>query len=82
MWASQRSHYYIVNLLVTSGADLTLVDGQGYNILHLGNYSMATLSCLFSSSIRIYRSMFPTLRVTLVLCGQATKAGQPVSICS
>lgn len=35
MWAAQRCHYYVVNLLLRSGTDLLLVDGQGYNILHL-----------------------------------------------
>ncbi|ETI25928.1 hypothetical protein G647_02705 [Cladophialophora carrionii CBS 160.54] len=35
MWASQRCHYYIVNLLLQNGADPLLTDGQGYNILHL-----------------------------------------------
>ncbi|KKY23026.1 putative palmitoyltransferase akr1 [Phaeomoniella chlamydospora] len=35
MWAAQRCHYYVVNLLLKMGADPLLVDGQGYNILHL-----------------------------------------------
>ena len=35
MWAAQRCHYYIVNLLLHAGTDPLLVDGQGYNILHL-----------------------------------------------
>ena len=35
MWAAQRCHYYIVHLLLQRGADPLLVDGQGYNILHL-----------------------------------------------
>src|SRR5689334_16198531 len=35
MWASQRCHFYIVNLLLQNGADPLLTDGQGYNILHL-----------------------------------------------
>ncbi len=35
MWAAQRCHYYVVNLLLQSGTDPLLVDGQGYNILHL-----------------------------------------------
>ena len=35
MWAAQKCHYYIVHLLLKSGADPLLVDGQGYNILHL-----------------------------------------------
>jgi palmitoyltransferase ZDHHC13/17 len=35
MWAAQRCHYYVVNLLLQSGTDVLLVDGQGYNILHL-----------------------------------------------
>lgn len=35
MWAAQRCHFYIVNLMVQHGADLLLADGQGYNILHL-----------------------------------------------
>ena len=35
MWAAQRCHYYLVNLLLQAGTDVLLVDGQGYNILHL-----------------------------------------------
>lgn len=35
MWAAQRCHYYIVNLLLQHGADPLLTDVQGYNILHL-----------------------------------------------
>ena len=35
MWAAQRCHYYVVNLLLKAGTDPLLVDGQGYNILHL-----------------------------------------------
>lgn len=35
MWAAQRCHYYIVDLLLRYGADPLLTDIQGYNILHL-----------------------------------------------
>lgn len=35
MWAAQRCHYYIVNLLLQHGADPLLTDAQGYTILHL-----------------------------------------------
>ncbi|EDN10969.1 palmitoyltransferase akr1 [Histoplasma mississippiense (nom. inval.)] len=35
MWAAQRCHYYIVNLLLQHGADPLSTDIQGYNILHL-----------------------------------------------
>lgn len=35
MWAAQRQHFYIVNLMIQHGVDLMLVDAQGYNILHL-----------------------------------------------
>lgn len=35
MWAAQRCHFYIVNLMIQHGVDLLLIDGQGYNILHL-----------------------------------------------
>lgn len=35
MWAAQRCHYYIVDLLLQRGADPLLTDAQGYNILHL-----------------------------------------------
>jgi palmitoyltransferase len=35
MWAAQRCHYYIVNLLLQNGGDPLLTDVQGYNILHL-----------------------------------------------
>lgn len=35
MWAAQRCHYYVVNLLLHNGADPGLLDSQGFNILHL-----------------------------------------------
>jgi hypothetical protein len=38
MWASQRGHYYIVDLLLRNGADPNLVDVQGYNVLHLATF--------------------------------------------
>ncbi|KAI9734514.1 MAG: palmitoyltransferase akr1 [Cirrosporium novae-zelandiae] len=38
MWAVQRCHYYIVNLLLQHGADTTLTDIQGYNLLHLATF--------------------------------------------
>lgn len=38
MWAAQRCHYYVVNLLLHHGADPLLTDVQGYNILHLATF--------------------------------------------
>ena len=38
MWAAQRCHLYIVNLLLENGADPLLTDGQGYNMLHLATF--------------------------------------------
>lgn len=38
MWAAQRGHYYIVNLLLTRGADPGMVDSSGYNLLHLATF--------------------------------------------
>ena len=38
MWAAQRCHLYIVQLLIERGADPLLTDGQGYNILHLATF--------------------------------------------
>ena len=38
MWAVQRCNYYIVHLLLESGADPLLTDNQGYNILHLATF--------------------------------------------
>ena len=35
MWAAQRCHYYVVNLLLQSGTDPLILDASGYNILHL-----------------------------------------------
>lgn len=47
MWAAQRCHYYVVNLLLQRGADPLLTDVQGYTILHLatidGNAFLLTL---------------------------------------
>lgn len=38
MWAAQRCNYYVVQLLLQSGADPLLTDAQGYNILHLATF--------------------------------------------
>ena len=38
MWAAQRCNYYVVHLLLQSGADPLLTDNQGYNILHLATF--------------------------------------------
>ena len=38
MWAAQRCHYYVVNLLLQNGADPLITDVQGYNILHLATF--------------------------------------------
>jgi len=38
MWATQRCHYYVVNLLLQHGADPLLTDVQNYNILHLATF--------------------------------------------
>lgn len=38
MWAAQRCHYYVVNLLLQKGADPLLTDAQGYNVLHLATF--------------------------------------------
>ena len=50
MWAAQRCHFYIVNLMIQHGVDLLLIDGQGYKILHLatidGNALLLTLLLL------------------------------------
>lgn len=35
MWAAQRCHYYVVNLLLQNGTDPLILDASGYNILHL-----------------------------------------------
>jgi hypothetical protein len=38
MWAAQRCHTYVVNLLLQNGADPLLSDVQGYNVLHLATF--------------------------------------------
>lgn len=38
MWAVQRCHYYVVNLLLKNGADPLITDVQGYNVLHLATF--------------------------------------------
>lgn len=39
MWAAQQNHYYVVHLLLQRGADPSICDIQGYNILHLATFS-------------------------------------------
>ena len=38
MWAVQKCHLYVVHQLLQNGADPTLTDVQGYNILHLATF--------------------------------------------
>lgn len=38
MWAAQKRHYYVVNLMLQNGADPLLTDVQGYNMLHLATF--------------------------------------------
>lgn len=38
MWAIQRGHYYVVNLLLQHGADPMLMDTHGYSSLHLATF--------------------------------------------
>ena len=38
MWAAQKRHYYVVNLMLMNGADPLLTDVQGYNMLHLATF--------------------------------------------
>ena len=38
MWAAQRCNYYVVHLLLQHGADPSLTDAQGYNLLHLATF--------------------------------------------
>ena len=38
MWAVQKCHLYTVHLLLRHGADPTLTDVQGYNMLHLATF--------------------------------------------
>lgn len=38
MWAIQRCHYYVVNLLLQNGANPYLTDGEGYSVLHLATF--------------------------------------------
>ena len=34
LWAAKKCHYYVVDLLLKSGADPLLTDDQGFNLLH------------------------------------------------
>ena len=38
MWAVQRCHLYVVDLLLRNGANPLLTDVQGYNMLHLATF--------------------------------------------
>ena len=38
MWATQKCHYYVVSLLLLNGGNPYLVDGEGYNVLHLATF--------------------------------------------
>lgn len=55
MWAAQKCHYYIVNLLLQHGADPLLTDVQGYNLLHLATFdgSLFLLVLLLHQNISV-----------------------------
>ena len=38
-WAAQRCHYYVVDLLLSHGADPLVTDSQGYNTLHIATFN-------------------------------------------
>lgn len=38
MWAVQKCHYYVVDLLLQHGADSTIADNQGYKMIHLATF--------------------------------------------
>lgn len=38
-WAAQRCHYYVVDLLLSHGADPLATDSQGYNTLHISTFN-------------------------------------------
>lgn len=43
LWAAHKRHYYIVGLFLRRGADTSLLDLQGFNMLHLSTFSNAVL---------------------------------------
>ena len=54
MWAVQKCHYYVVNLLLRYGADPSIADNQGYKMIHLatfdGNAFMLLIILLHTST--------------------------------
>lgn len=38
-WAAQRCHYYVVDLLLSHGADPLATDSQGYNTMHIATFN-------------------------------------------
>lgn len=67
MWAAQRGHYYIVHHLLARGADPTLVDDSGFNLLHLATLdgNVLLLVLLLHQSIPV-DSRDPQLHTSLM----------------
>jgi ankyrin repeat protein len=49
-WAARNGHLYVIHLLISRGADGGLVDGQGFNVLHLVVHSSAVMPLLYMVS--------------------------------
>ena len=47
MWAARQAHLPILSILVSNGADPSLVDSQGFNSLHLAVHSSSVLSVIY-----------------------------------
>jgi len=46
-WAARNGHLYVIDLLVRRGADLGLVDGQGFGVLGLVVHSSAVMPLVY-----------------------------------
>ena len=50
-WAARAGHVQMVTLLYKKGADITLMDAQGYNALHLAVHAGHSMMIVYLISI-------------------------------
>jgi ankyrin repeat protein len=46
-WAARNGHLYVIQLLLSRGADPNIADDQGFNTLHLITHSSGVMPLLY-----------------------------------